>query len=574
MATINLLIGVSISLTASCLSSLGVNLQAVSLALQREKANTTSTSPTITTDPTQYPHDHNQSSNVLTAGSKTPSTADQLNHTTSFADLASADMIESRRNRPESNQNAKAQPIPLSNRPTLSKHHTKQSASTTAATAAATLLPYQSASENTSTASTLVSDELSSHENVPRMKNSHQASPQRSTKSHDRHPHHPDTGHLCIPSNYPTSPQSGSSVSFTSTSYDSIIPAYLASDQGEVVESYRTAYGNHDRGNCCQVNCHGQNNSPTQPTTAPPSATSTKFNPKTNALFTTNICQNDHWIAGLWFIGLTIYILCQMFGSVLALGFIPPILIAPLGSAGLIFNIIFSNLFFQSTKITHKEWIGTLLIVAGSVVVSIFGSTEEQDRQTIDELIRLFTRPTFIIYFSIQIAVMTTLFLAATLAENRHLVMISRKASRNSLLHPSTSSSTLRRTSIEHGSTLQGSIFKPKKINSEKTPLLAESQAATYQTTSTISFNSNTNQINTANISIPNSTQSNLIPESSILRRSSSCSLEAGTASMAASIIEQSRISKRNVDAGVLYAVVGGIAASETLLLAKSGYVL
>ena len=51
------------------------------------------------------------------------------------------------------------------------------------------------------------------------------------------------------------------------------------------------------------------------------------------------------WFKTQWHLGFILYLLCQGFGSVFALGFISPVILAPLGSSGLIFNIIFSSVF-------------------------------------------------------------------------------------------------------------------------------------------------------------------------------------------------------------------------------------
>ncbi|KND00970.1 uncharacterized protein SPPG_04069 [Spizellomyces punctatus DAOM BR117] len=102
-----------------------------------------------------------------------------------------------------------------------------------------------------------------------------------------------------------------------------------------------------------------------------------------------------------WYMGFSMYLICQLFGSVVALGFVSPVILAPLGSASLIFNVIFSRVFL-GTRITASDWLGTLLVVVGCAIVSTFGSGVPEERQTIDDLIRLFRRPTFIVYFTIQ----------------------------------------------------------------------------------------------------------------------------------------------------------------------------
>lgn len=55
-----------------------------------------------------------------------------------------------------------------------------------------------------------------------------------------------------------------------------------------------------------------------------------------------------------------------------ALGFIPPVVLAPLGAVGLIFNI-FASYWLLGTIIKRSDWIGTFLIMIGCAFVSIFG---------------------------------------------------------------------------------------------------------------------------------------------------------------------------------------------------------
>ncbi|KAJ3089965.1 hypothetical protein HK102_005039 [Quaeritorhiza haematococci] len=117
-----------------------------------------------------------------------------------------------------------------------------------------------------------------------------------------------------------------------------------------------------------------------------------------------------------WYIGFTIYLICQSTGSVIALSFIPPVILAPLDSTGLIFNLFFSRLFLGS-RITRSDYLGTLLIVIGCTVVSIFASNMPDDRKTLDDLIRTYTHPSFIIYSSITLAFVIILFSVIKLLE-------------------------------------------------------------------------------------------------------------------------------------------------------------
>ncbi|KAI9105463.1 hypothetical protein DFS34DRAFT_599475 [Phlyctochytrium arcticum] len=110
-----------------------------------------------------------------------------------------------------------------------------------------------------------------------------------------------------------------------------------------------------------------------------------------------------------WHIGFSLYLIFQLSGSVIALIFLSPVMLAPLGSASLIFNAIFSRLFL-GTRITRLDGVGTVLVVIGCAIVSTFGSGEKEENPTIDDLIKLFQRPIFIIYFSIQTLLVVFIF--------------------------------------------------------------------------------------------------------------------------------------------------------------------
>ncbi|KAI9350927.1 hypothetical protein BDR26DRAFT_930214 [Obelidium mucronatum] len=77
----------------------------------------------------------------------------------------------------------------------------------------------------------------------------------------------------------------------------------------------------------------------------------------------------------LWYIGFVCYIIPQLFGSILALNFISPILLAPLGSSGLVFNVFFSSL-LVGTRVGIWDWVATALIILGGVIVSLFGNLD------------------------------------------------------------------------------------------------------------------------------------------------------------------------------------------------------
>ncbi|KAJ3019179.1 hypothetical protein HKX48_002313 [Thoreauomyces humboldtii] len=115
------------------------------------------------------------------------------------------------------------------------------------------------------------------------------------------------------------------------------------------------------------------------------------------------------WQRWQWHVGFSLYLICQLFGSVIALGFISPVILAPLGSASLIFNVVFSRVFL-GTRIAKKDWGGTFLVVVGCAIVSTFGSGGSETKQTLDDLIRLFSRSTFMLYITVQATCILAVF--------------------------------------------------------------------------------------------------------------------------------------------------------------------
>ncbi|CAG8523087.1 11139_t:CDS:2, partial [Scutellospora calospora] len=90
----------------------------------------------------------------------------------------------------------------------------------------------------------------------------------------------------------------------------------------------------------------------------------------------------------LWHAGLYCYILSQVFGSTIALNFLQPQWVAPLGSVSLIFNFIFARV-LVGTKITKQDLWGTLVIVISVIWVVGFGGINQQNNGSGIEISRL-----------------------------------------------------------------------------------------------------------------------------------------------------------------------------------------
>jgi hypothetical protein len=78
---------------------------------------------------------------------------------------------------------------------------------------------------------------------------------------------------------------------------------------------------------------------------------------------------------------------------------LPVVILAPLGAVSLLWNAFFARLLLGDV---FSPWmvIGTILIAGGAILIAIFGIVPEQTR-SLEDLLELFRRPTFIVYFSI-----------------------------------------------------------------------------------------------------------------------------------------------------------------------------
>ncbi|ORX58960.1 hypothetical protein DM01DRAFT_1366216 [Hesseltinella vesiculosa] len=105
------------------------------------------------------------------------------------------------------------------------------------------------------------------------------------------------------------------------------------------------------------------------------------------------------WKRPLWLTGFLIYTLSNLVGSACTIGYLPIIILAPVGAIGLVFNAIFAKLVLGD-PFTNRTALGTTMIVLGAMLVAGFGVVPEPNH-TLQDLIRLYQRPSFIIYFTI-----------------------------------------------------------------------------------------------------------------------------------------------------------------------------
>lgn len=105
----------------------------------------------------------------------------------------------------------------------------------------------------------------------------------------------------------------------------------------------------------------------------------------------------------LWLLGFTIFISSNIIGSLVQIASLPVVILAPLGAVSLLWNALFAHIILGDV---FSPWmiLGTVLIAGGAVLIGMFGTVPEPTR-SLEDLLTLFSRPTFLIYFSILGAV-------------------------------------------------------------------------------------------------------------------------------------------------------------------------
>lgn len=135
-------------------------------------------------------------------------------------------------------------------------------------------------------------------------------------------------------------------------------------------------------------------------------------------LLTHCIGHNHHYHQrykrSMWFLGFMLFIIANVFGSLIQLTTLPLIILSPLQSIGLIFNAILSCLLLPGEKFTKKLAIGTMVIANGAFIVAFNGNVEpapvdDNKNKEFKLILEKLTRKSFLGWF------MTTYFVIAVL---------------------------------------------------------------------------------------------------------------------------------------------------------------
>jgi len=116
----------------------------------------------------------------------------------------------------------------------------------------------------------------------------------------------------------------------------------------------------------------------------------------------------------LWLLGFTIYITSNVFSTIFQLDALPIVILAPLGAVSLIFNALLARIILGDV-FGRQSAVGTGLVALGAVLIAVFGVVEEKEH-SLDDLLALWERPMFLIFFSTVGAVTLLVLIAVSRA--------------------------------------------------------------------------------------------------------------------------------------------------------------
>ncbi|KAF8321315.1 hypothetical protein DL93DRAFT_2093944 [Clavulina sp. PMI_390] len=127
----------------------------------------------------------------------------------------------------------------------------------------------------------------------------------------------------------------------------------------------------------------------------------------------------------LWLLGFTVFLSSNLFGSLFQIASLPVVILAPLGAISLLWNAFFARVILGDT-FSRYMFLGTLGVVVGAVLIAVYGVVPEP-AHSLDDLLKLFGRTSFVVYFSLLGTVVGIVLIATHTAEwsyNRHQRML------------------------------------------------------------------------------------------------------------------------------------------------------
>lgn len=125
--------------------------------------------------------------------------------------------------------------------------------------------------------------------------------------------------------------------------------------------------------------------------------------------------RKTEWKRPLWLVGFAIFLIANIGGTVFQIGALPIVMLAPLGAVSLIYNAVLAR-FLLNDLLSKYMVMGTALIASGAVLIGYFGVVPSPPH-SLDELLDLYARPTFVAFATIFTFVFVGVLTVSHLAE-------------------------------------------------------------------------------------------------------------------------------------------------------------
>lgn len=178
----------------------------------------------------------------------------------------------------------------------------------------------------------------------------------------------------------------------------------------------------------------------------------------------------------LWLIGFGIFISSNILGSLFQIASLPVVILAPLGAVSLLWNAFFARLILGDLFSKYMV-LGTLFVATGAVLIAVFGIVPETTH-SLDDLLRLFRRTTFVAYFTLLGCAVIIALIITHLAEWKLTRQEGRIRLEESAPTPPRSVEQ-RESNVENGSE-RGSLLDSKPTTAELQQNSATQRSATW----------------------------------------------------------------------------------------------
>ncbi|KAI8320375.1 hypothetical protein GQ54DRAFT_298687 [Martensiomyces pterosporus] len=293
------------------------------------------------------------------------------------------------------------------------------------------------------------------------------------------------------------------------------------------------------------------------------------------------------WKDAEWQTGLALYLLSSTAPPTIALSILPVFVAAPLAAVGLVANAVFARYILSSTFV-RTDAFGTLLVALGSCSVAVFGAIDEPPL-SLEELLRLYKRPTYAAFFALYSVVVTALIISELYWRRKYAMLTNRMCQQR---QNTASTSSASRMAL-HAVHIADSPARQGISGAEDAPLLVGSPAVSATSYSSFASLQSAASLSSSSAAASHGHISSSDNDSSASARTARCSSSSRAEEQNGSSETADSLYRRHFSAahdvlsreaktsrgeqlaryisGFLSAIISGLICSQTLLLAKSG---